>query len=184
MRYGVAFPILLLFAAILTLSCDDIRTGTAFDRSVDFSSFNTYAWVGRKDPEINAQLHRTAINAIRAELASAGLATADLSPDLYVTYFSDQDEQVRVDIRRRGYTYGRDLYWSGLVPLTIGGSNAEIRTFEEGSLVVDIYSTESNQLIWRGVASATVSQQREKNENLVKRAVTKLFKEFPPRRTP
>ena len=180
MRYQVHCLILAFGVLLLTPSCDDIQTGIAFDRSVDFSSFGTYAWVGRKDPEINAQLHSSAINAIRAELAATGLATADLSPDLYVTYFANQDEQVRVNIRQRGYTYGTDWYWAGGLPLTLGGSTTEIRTFEEGSLVVDIYSAKSKQLVWRGVASATVSAQREKNLSLVKKAVTKLFKQFPP----
>jgi hypothetical protein len=165
---------------LFTSSCDDVRTGYAYDKSADFSGLATYSWVGRKDVEMSAPNHHVIVAAIRSELETKGLQTVDLVPDLYVTYFADQDEQVRVNIRRRGYSYGTDWYWAGGLQLTLGGSATEVRTFEEGSLVVDIYSAATNQLIWRGVATATVGQDPGKMAQVVRRAVSKLLESYPP----
>ena len=174
---------LLLSASTLllfTVSCDDIQTGVAYDRSCDFTDFMSYSWVGRKDAEISALDNQKIISSIRSELSAKGLRSVDLEPDLYVTYFADKDEQVRVNIRHRGYSYGSDWYGAGGLPLVLGGSTAEMRTFEEGSLVVDIYKASQNQLVWRGVATGTISEDRKKNEKKIKKAIKKLFESYPP----
>jgi len=168
------------FTLFFTLSCDDIQTGYSYDRSADFSGLETYAWVGRKDPETSAVIHQRIISNIRLQLTAKGLRSSDLNPDVYITYFADHDEQVRVDIRHRGYTYGSGWYSAGGQSLILGGSTSEIRTFSEGSIVVDIYRSKGNQLIWRGVATGTLSEDPKKKEDTIKKAVKKVFKFYPP----
>src|SRR6202142_4711864 len=51
---------------------------------------------------------------------------------------------------------------------------------KEGTLVVDLYDTNSKQLIWRGSAEDTLSDKAEKNEKSLDKGVAKMFKEFPP----
>jgi hypothetical protein len=48
-------------------------------------------------------------------------------------------------------------------------------------LVVDIYDTSSEHLIWRGLAHEQLSEKPEKDTKKLDKAVDKLFAKFPPR---
>jgi hypothetical protein len=50
-----------------------------------------------------------------------------------------------------------------------------------GTLVVDIYDTSSEHLVWRGLASDQLSDKPEKDTKKVEKAVDKMFAKFPPR---
>ena len=56
-------------------------------------------------------------------------------------------------------------------------------TYEEGTLVVDLFDMSDKRVVWRGVASETVSDNPEKNSKKVQKAVEKMFKQFPPKLT-
>jgi len=45
----------------------------------------------------------------------------------------------------------------------------------------DLFDTSTKQVVWRGVASDTVSDKPEKNEKHLYEAVAKMFKDFPPK---
>jgi hypothetical protein len=47
--------------------------------------------------------------------------------------------------------------------------------------VVDLFDTRSKQLVWRGVATDTLSEKPDKNVKKLNKAVEKLFKNFPPK---
>ena len=49
-----------------------------------------------------------------------------------------------------------------------------------GTLVLDIFDSTSKKLIWRGTASEVLSDKPEKNEMKVEKALTEMFKHFPP----
>ena len=48
-----------------------------------------------------------------------------------------------------------------------------------GEVTVD---NETDQLVWRGVATETISSKPEKNEKRFKSAIGKLFKKYPPKK--
>ena len=52
-------------------------------------------------------------------------------------------------------------------------------TENRGTLVVDL--SNNKQLIWRGVASDTLSDKPDKNAHKIEKAVEKLFKSYPPK---
>jgi hypothetical protein len=49
-----------------------------------------------------------------------------------------------------------------------------------GTLVVDIDDGKTKQLLWRGAAKGTLSDKPEKNSQKIDKAVTKMFKQYPP----
>jgi hypothetical protein len=55
-------------------------------------------------------------------------------------------------------------------------------TYEVGTLVLDMYDAQTKRLVWRGVATKTVSKKPEKNEKALEKAVEKMFKNFPPKK--
>jgi hypothetical protein len=46
-------------------------------------------------------------------------------------------------------------------------------------LMVNLYDAKAKQLVWRGVAQGTLSNNGDKNQNLVHKAVEKMFKKYP-----
>ena len=52
---------------------------------------------------------------------------------------------------------------------------------KEGTLVVELADPKSQQLMWRGSAAATISDNADKNIKTLNSALSKLFKNYPPR---
>ena len=49
-----------------------------------------------------------------------------------------------------------------------------------GTLVVDLYDTNSAQLVWRGEAQDQLSEKPDKDTRKLNKAVEKMFEKFPP----
>ena len=47
-------------------------------------------------------------------------------------------------------------------------------------MVIDIWDARTKELVWRGTATDTVSDNPQKNEKKLKKAMEKLFKRYPP----
>ena len=59
-------------------------------------------------------------------------------------------------------------------------STSRVRTYTEGTLVVDIYRADKKELVWRGVVTATLDENPRKVEKKINKGVAKLFKKYPP----
>ena len=46
-------------------------------------------------------------------------------------------------------------------------------------MVVSIYDAKQKTLIWRGIGQGTLSNNGNKNQQMVEKAVTKMFKQYP-----
>jgi len=88
-------------------------------------------------------------------------------PAATVVYHAAVDEQKEL------HGWGNGPRWNSM-------GTVSVDTILVGQLVVDIYDTASEQLLWRGFASDTASDKAEKNEKKINNAVAKLFKQFPP----
>jgi hypothetical protein len=61
-------------------------------------------------------------------------------------------------------------------------TSGQTSTIYIGQLAVDMYDSANHNLVWRGVASKTIDPKAkpEKQEKNLKKAVTKLLKNYPP----
>jgi hypothetical protein len=48
-----------------------------------------------------------------------------------------------------------------------------------GTLIVNLYDAKAKQLVWRGIAQGTLSNNGDKNQNLVHKAIEKMFNKYP-----
>ena len=115
------------------------------------------------------------ISAIESELSSKGILEVESNPDMYVTYHASIREDKQYVTDNFGYGYGRR--WSGM---GMGTSTTRAYTYTKGTLLVDLWDAKKEQLIWRGSATDTVSDNPEKNSKKIHKAMEKLFKKFPP----
>jgi hypothetical protein len=148
----------------------------------DFSKFKTYKWVTIQGAEQPDQItHQQIMQTIDAELARKGLTkTEDEKADLYIAYQVAVNQEKRLDSYSTGgmgwgwYGYG---YGGGMQSTT-----ATTSTINIGTLSLDMYEAAAKQLVWRGHATKTldVKANPEKRQKNLTKAVTKLFKKFPP----
>ncbi len=137
-----------------------------YDRDVDFAKFKTYAWV-QGQPAPNPLVDKRIRNAVDAQLQAKGWVRNPSAPDAVVVYYAAVDAQ-------------RELEGTGGGPRWTNFGTLRVDLILTGQLVVDVYDVSTQELVWRGSASDTVTDSTEKNEKRMNEAVAKLFKQFPP----
>jgi len=46
-------------------------------------------------------------------------------------------------------------------------------------MIVDLYDAKTQSLVWRGIAQDTLSNNGNKNQQMVEKAIQKMFKQWP-----
>ena len=137
-----------------------------FDPRIHFPYLKTFSW-RQKATTARPEVHKMIIAEIEKQLISKGFKKDDKKPDFFVTYYGSTETQVKTD--EGGYSVGD---W--------GNEKKRHEPVKVGTLVVDLVGSVKNGLIWRGTAQDTVSNDLAKVQETVKRAVEKLFADFPP----
>lgn len=71
--------------------------------------------------------------------------------------------------------FGGGWRWGG----GFGTATTTVDTYEEGTLIVDMFDAKTKQTIWRGTATQRVSTDLQKQAANMAKAAHKLFKKFP-----
>jgi len=177
-------------AALLAAPVAAQKVYVDFDETVDFSQYKTFAF--RQSPEdlrdTNQLGHTRIHNAIKRQMETAAQpgTMVQQDPDLWVTYHTAEKEELRVDHDSLGYGYGPSWYGSGWRRGGYyggyggyGGSySTTVSTYTKGTLVVDIWDAKKEQMVWRGIGTATVSQSPDKAEKTLEKALDKMSNQY------
>jgi hypothetical protein len=122
---------------------------------------------------------------VNAELATKGLTqVTEDSANLYVGYQAGIGQEKEFTSYSSDWGYGGGWYRGGWYGGAGGMSttSGQTSTIYIGQLAVDMYDSANHNLVWRGVASKTIDPKAkpEKQEKNLKKAVTKLLKNYPP----
>ena len=173
-RVLAAVALTLLFSAAAYAQ----KVNIDWDRSATFSNFHTYAWEPSPHPAKGFWNDRI-IQGVDQQLQSKGLTKVDANsnPDLWVVYSNSikKDQQVV----GTGYNMGPGWGWGWWGGPTTTTYNTY--TTHEGTLIVDIADANNHQLMWRGSATNSISDNSDKNIKNLNNALNKLFKNFPPK---
>jgi len=177
-------PILacVLLAGLL-VGCSSLRVTTDYAEGTEFSEFRTFTYRDSDNSVATSSplVHRRIVNAIQQGMTSSGLVEVDENPDVYVTYYGSTDQQTHFHT-----TYSGVDTWSGSrrsrhgVGFGVTTSTTRPTTVEQGTLVIDVWDASRNEMIWRGVATSTLSSNPERNTRTINRAVERAFRNFPP----
>jgi hypothetical protein len=120
-----------------------------------------------EDQLINHEIKR----AVDEQLAQKGLAKVDKNADLHLGYHAA--------IRQEQSLYVSGMGWGGSGEGSVQGQTSSVPV---GTIVVDLYDPAQKQLIWRGDATKTIDLKKDpdKNYKSLQKAMTKLFKNYPP----
>lgn len=145
-----------------------------WDRNENFSQFHTYAWQKSPHPAKGLWDQRI-VDGIDKQLQSKGLQRVDSDPDMWVVYSNSIRDQKQVV--GTGYNMGPGWGWGWWGPTTTTYNTYVTR---EGTLVVELANAKDHQLLWRGSATGTISDNSNKNIKTLNNALNKLFKNYPP----
>jgi Domain of unknown function (DUF4136) len=149
---------------------------TDYDRSANFALYKTYSWehVETKDP-LNVDRIKHAVNTV---LAARGWTMVDSGADVAVVAMEITRDQQTLNTFYDGL--GGGWGWRRFGGGGFGEATTTTDTYKVGTVVVDLFDTKTKQLIWRGAASDTLSDNSDKNIKNLNESVDKMFKHFPP----
>ena len=184
MKKLLFFSLVGILLSVSTAVGQDVRYN--FDKNSDFSKFKTYKWVPLKDAtKLNDLVDKQIIDSVNAELATKGLTqVTEDSANLYIGYQAGIGQEKEFTSYSSDWGYGGGWYRGGWYGGAGGMSttSGQTSTIYIGQLAVDMYDSANHNLVWRGVASKTIDPKAkpEKQEKNLKKAVTKLLKNYPP----
>jgi hypothetical protein len=88
--------------------------------------------------------------------------------------------QMAMDTINHNYGYGWGWYGPGP---GMTSSTTMVRTWDEGTLLIDIIDASRNALVWRGSAQTELSENTspEAQQNMLNAAAERILNTFPPR---
>jgi hypothetical protein len=140
-----------------------------YNKTQSFAGYHTYAWgSGNANQVQNSILAQVAQQDIDTALQSKGLQKVEeaQNPDLLLTASGGlKQETSYTAMGMRGF----------------GGGMGSITPQQNvvGTLIVDLYDTKTKSLVWRGIGQDTLSNNGNKNQQVVGKAVQKMFKQWP-----
>jgi len=143
----------------------------------DFTKYKSYTWVEIQGAEKPDQILDTQIKqAIDKAMAAKGFTkAAGDTADLAIGYQVALTQQQQWNAYSTG-GYGARRYGGGM-------GTATSTTINIGTVALDMYDAAAKELVWKGQASKTVSNEKdpEKRQKNLDKAMAKLLKDFPPK---
>jgi hypothetical protein len=171
--------VFIVFAGILLLTgCSpQIRVFSDTDPDYDLWTYRTFDWGQKVNIEAGKNpLHYNELNdkrikaAVENQMLVRGYRSTSESPDLILHYHIIVDDQSVIATEPYGYQYGP--YWTRM--------HTNTYSYREGTLIIDVMDSKTNNLIWRGWAvSAVDGIKPHQVDGLIKKAVSRIYKKYP-----
>ncbi|WP_298154379.1 DUF4136 domain-containing protein [Flavobacterium sp.] len=167
-----------LFLIVILSACSSVRVASDYDKSVDYTSFKTYAFLknGIDKVEISDLDKKRILHAIEDQMTAKGLSKSE-TPDLMVNIFTKARQEVNVNQFYSGWGYGWGFGWNPW-----GFNNTYVTTNTEGTLFIDLIDAKKKELVWQGEGSGYLTKDPEKKDERVNEFVSKILSQFPPSR--
>jgi uncharacterized protein DUF4136 len=174
--------LILIVVMVFTNSCAPSVTLSAdYDRSINFSSYKTFAMYELKASDNVNQLNQARIEKyIRMEMGKRGYVESKDHPDLKVN-------AVTVLKNRRGISASTSYYGFGgfyrpyaawAVPVS-GYTSVRTYDYKDGSLVIDVIDAKVNKMIWTGSAVAELYSTPKNPEEAISSTIAKIMAGYP-----
>lgn len=177
--------ILVVLATIAITACSSIPVSQDFEQGFDYSGLKTFSWRSNDDnswglPD-NELVDRRIRNAIFNTLTARQFTLeGENTSDFLVSYNLVVEQRVTSSNLSGGVSMGRSTSGrSGSIGLSTG---SQIRTYERGTLLIDIHDVASNKLVWRGISAQALPDLTDPQRLTahINATVEAILKQFPP----
>jgi hypothetical protein len=140
-----------------------------YNKSQSFSQYHTYTWASDNANQIqNSILAQQAKSDIDSAMQGKGfqLVQESANPDIILTASGGMKQQTS---------------YSAMGMRGFGGGMGTITPEQNviGTMIVDLYDAKTKSLVWRGIAQNALTNNGNKNSQMVSKAVVKMFKQWP-----
>jgi hypothetical protein len=168
-------PLLLLAFTCPLEAKDDIQID--FDRAFDFSTVRSYAW--RDDPKVslsedNPFYHERIVEIVDGRMYQAGIRKVEEDPDVYIAYRVATNSDLAIDAAEYGYFYPGTWYWSPAAWSWATPNMPSERTYTKGTLLIEIWTARTKQIIWRGSGQEETTTNMDKMSKRIFHLITKM----------
>jgi len=176
---------LVLFLILSLFACSTLQVSTEYDPDVSFKHLSDYAWIPESTlPQKNQYIDNKALDkqirtSVDKNLTGKGFKLKQSDKfSFMIGYHVAIDQKTNINTVNSRYTNQRAWSpnaWRGTTDL--GQHN-----FEQGTIIIDIIDSSSNELIWRSNASAEIDPYANTNTRVqrIDRAINKMLSSFPP----
>ena len=181
---NLRLAVALLLIGMLSGCGSSVRVVTDHDPETVFSSYRTYGWMPAPEEFLMERgfIWNDIKQAIDNELEQRSMQQVQSSPDVYVIFHASVEERITgATIDRYGYGYGG--YWGRGRWGGYGGTEqVRIESYTEGTLIVDIIDADTNELVWRSVATGAVrnADNPERAREKIPEVVAQVMEGYPP----
>jgi len=140
-----------------------------FNHSQSFAGYHTYAWGSNNANQVqNSILAQVAVQDTDAALQGKGWQKVEESqtPDVLVTVSGGLKQQTSYS------AWGMRGIGGGM-----GGITPEQNVI--GTLIIDLYDAKTQSLVWRAIGQNTLNNNGNKNQQIMQKAIVKMFKQWP-----
>ena len=173
-----SFALALATAATLPLYA---ASSTDYDHNANFRSYHTFSFykVDASNPLFNQRIK----DEMTADLQKAGMTMVPSGGDLNITAFAGMHDQKEYNTFYDGLG-GGGFGWRGWGGWG-GGWGGQTTTTEQnipvGTLFIDMYDSNTHQLVWRGRSTDTLSNNGDKNTKKLDKEIDHMLNGFPPK---
>jgi hypothetical protein len=176
------------FIALIVSACSGIPVSQDFEQGFDFSGLKTFAWDANEDnqwglADNNELIDRRIIAAIENSLKARQFNQVDAAKaDFLVLYNVQVEQRVSSSNVSGGISMGRSSRGRyGSIGISTG---SQVRTYEQGTLLIDVIDVASDKLVWRGTSSQALQDLSDPQRltDHINATVAAVLAQFPPGR--
>ena len=180
-----------VLSGLLLASCASVAH-VEKDRTANFNSYRTYAWVesteNKKDSsrtEVSDLTERKIREAVNAEMAKTGWKEVKNRPDVLLSYDVLVERSVKEEsnpVYSNPYTrYAYNPYnrrWVSIYyPSQFLGYDREQRSVREGTVTISVIDAKTDKTVWQGWTTDEVNS-RNLTSKEIQAAVKSIFRKF------
>ncbi|TLX74991.1 DUF4136 domain-containing protein [Labilibacter sediminis] len=175
---------LTILIAIAMASCSSVKVVTDQDKSVDFTQYKTYNFLGWQDDSdkmLSSFDKKRIKESFKKEMDARGMTYAEENGDIAITLFVVVDQQTSTTAYTdyygrsyRGYRRYRGGWGHGYATTTYTEED-----YLQGTLVVDVFDGDSKDQVWQGIAKSTIDENPSRREKTIPKKINALMKKFP-----
>jgi hypothetical protein len=180
MKKHVAALAIITILIALPIAAAKKKAYVDYDRSFDFSTIKTFAYIDTLETSVADDappVHEMIKLLVIKGFQQGGMKQVgeDEDPDIMVTYHTDPQQEMKMNVTLYSYSYSAGWYWSPL-----WGSGMDVSSYTRGTLIIDAWVPETNTLIWRGTVIGVVPDDPspKKARKIIEEALQKIGKEW------
>ncbi len=177
-------PISVFAFLIVICSCKPIEVVVDQNKSVDFSKYSTYSFLGWQNNSgdiLNDSDKESLRLAFTNEFERRGMTRVNSGGDMQISLYIIISDKSAVSgySSHYGSRYGSYNYYGGTMGYGYTGNSFKQNPYRVGTLIMDVFDKTSKDQVWQGIASKTVTENLSKRQRTIPTNIRALMRDFP-----